>query len=139
MIVLTTFDTDEMALTALRHGAAGFLLKDSPPADLVDAVHRVGAGRPILSPSVTAQLIAAVAAPGDDGRRARAQAVLDRLTDREREVALAIGRGLSNADIARELYLGVATVKTHVGHLFTKLDVVNRVQIARTVHDADVG
>ncbi|MFH5821721.1 response regulator transcription factor [Georgenia sp. AZ-5] len=84
---------------------------------------------------MTAQLIAAVTR-GDDTPRRQAQAVLGRLTDREREVAEAIGRGLSNADIARELYLSVATVKTHVAHLFAKLDVTNRVQIAKYVHDA---
>ena len=139
VIVLTTFDSDEMVLTALRHGAAGFLLKDTPPAELVQAVRRVAAGQPILSPSVTAQLIAAVTRPGDDSRRRAAEQRLARLTDREREVALAIGRGLTNADIAGELYMGVATVKTHVGQLFTKLEVTNRVQIARCVHDARLG
>ncbi len=135
VIVLTTFDTDEMVLTALRHGAAGFLLKDTPPARLVEAVHRVAAGQPILSPSVTAQLIAAVTHE-DDTRKRAARARLDRLTEREREVALAVARGLSNAEIAAELYLGVATVKTHIGRLFTKLDASNRVQIALCVHDA---
>ncbi|MPV38932.1 response regulator [Georgenia subflava] len=136
VIVLTTFDADEMVLTALRHGAAGFLLKDTPPPDLVDAVRRVARGEPMLSPSVTAQLIAAVAQPQDDSRERSARERLDRLTEREREVAVAIARGLSNAEIARELYMGVATVKTHVGHLFAKLEVANRVQIARCVHDA---
>ncbi|MEE6295972.1 response regulator transcription factor [Georgenia wangjunii] len=136
VIVLTTFDTDEMVLTALRHGAAGFLLKDTPPVDLVDAVHRVARGEPMLSPSVTAQLIATVAQPRDDSRERAARARLARLTDREREVAVAVGRGLSNAEIARELYMGLATVKTHVGHLFAKLEVSNRVQIALCVHDA---
>jgi len=135
VIVLTTFDTDDMVLTALRHGAAGFLLKDTPPAELVAAVRRVARGEPMLSPSVTAQLIATVIrAP--DGRKQRAQAALGGLTDRETDVAVAIGRGLSNAEIAAELFLGVATVKTHIGHLFTKLDAANRVQIARCVHDA---
>ncbi|MFP7834880.1 response regulator [Marisediminicola sp. LYQ134] len=135
VIVLTTFDTDELVLTALRHGAVGFLLKDTPPAELVDAVRRVAAGESILSPSVTAQLIAAVTG-GSDARRTHAVALLERLTDRERDVAIAVGRGLSNAEIAAELYMGVATVKTHIGHLFTKLEASNRVQIARTVHDA---
>ncbi|WP_308221714.1 response regulator transcription factor [Georgenia sp. EYE_87] len=121
VIVLTTFDTDEMVLTALRHGAAGFLLKDTPPEDLVRAVRRAARGEPMLSPSVTAQLIAAVARPADDGRERSARDRLARLTDREREVAVAVGRGLSNAEIARDLYMGVATVKTHVGHLFAKL------------------
>ena len=135
VIVLTTFDADEMVLTALRSGAAGFLLKDTPPAALVEAVGRVALGEPTLSPSVTAQLIATVVSVPDDRRRV-ARERLGRLTERERAVALAIGRGLSNAEIAAELYLGVATVKTHIGHLFTKLEATNRVQIAREVHDA---
>ncbi|TFC71833.1 response regulator transcription factor [Cryobacterium sp. TMS1-20-1] len=135
VIVLTTFDTDDMVLTALRHGAAGFLLKDTPPAELVAAIRRVANGDPMLSPSVTAQLIARVIRAPDD-RQQRAQALLGRLTERETEVAIAIGRGLSNAEIAAELFMGVATVKTHVGHLFTKLDAANRVHIARCIHDA---
>ncbi|TFD51305.1 response regulator transcription factor [Cryobacterium sp. Hh11] len=135
VIVLTTFDTDDMVLTALRHGAAGFLLKDTPPAELVAAILRVANGDPMLSPSVTAQLIARVIRAPDD-RQQRAQALLGRLTERETEVAIAIGRGLSNAEIAAELFMGVATVKTHVGHLFTKLDAANRVHIARCIHDA---
>jgi len=134
VIVLTTFDTDDMVLTALRDGAAGFLLKDTPPADLVDAVRRAARGEPILSPSVAGQVIAAatrsrVADPD-------ARALVDTLTEREREVALAIARGLSNAEIAAELFMGVATVKTHIGRLFTKLHASNRVQIARRIRDA---
>ncbi|PXA67136.1 response regulator [Cryobacterium arcticum] len=135
VIVLTTFDTDELVLTALRHGAVGFLLKDTPPADIVDAVRRVAAGESTLSPSVTAQLIATVTS-GDGGRRRRASVLLGRLTEREREVAVSVGHGLSNAEIAAQLFMGVATVKTHVGHVFAKLEVTNRVQVARTVHDA---
>ena len=135
VIVLTTFDTDELVLTALRHGAVGFLLKDTPPADLVDAVRRVAAGESTLSPSVTAQLIATVTS-GTDGRRQRASSLLDRLTEREREVAVSVGHGLSNAEIAAQLFMGVATVKTHIGRVFTKLEATNRVQVARTVHDA---
>ncbi|PYG02167.1 two component transcriptional regulator, LuxR family [Georgenia satyanarayanai] len=136
VIVLTTFDTDEMVLTALRHGAAGFLLKDTPPAELVDAVVRVARGEPMLSPSVTAQVITAATRTPDDTREKQASERVSRLTDREREVAIAIGRGLSNAEIAAELYLGLATVKTHIGRLFTKLEASNRVQIALCVHDA---
>ncbi|WP_413449994.1 response regulator transcription factor [Georgenia phoenicis] len=136
VIVLTTFDTDEMVLTALRHGAAGFLLKDTPPARLVDAVVRVARGEPMLSPSVTAQVITAATRTPDDSREKHARERVARLTDREREVAVAIGRGLSNAEIAAELYLGLATVKTHIGRLFTKLEASNRVQIALCVHDA---
>ena len=136
IIVLTTFDTDDMVLTALSHGAAGFLLKDTPPADLVDAVRRVAAGQPILSPSVTAQLIAAVTRPRDESVQRAAEARLTRLTERELEVAKAVSEGLTNAEIASRLHLGVATVKTHVGELFSKLEVTNRVQVARCLHEA---
>ncbi len=136
IIVLTTFDADDMVVTALSYGAAGFLLKDTSPADLVDAVRRVAAGQPILSPSVTAQLIATVTRPRDEAVRRSARARLARLTDREREVAEAVSEGLTNAEIADRLHLGVATVKTHVGTLFSKLDVTNRVQIARCLHEA---
>jgi DNA-binding NarL/FixJ family response regulator len=143
VIVLTTFDTDDMVLRALRTGAAGFLLKDTPPARLVQAIRAVAAGEPMLSPSVTAQLIAAVtrtdATAGTydaDGRVAAARAALTMLTERERDVADGVARGLSNADIAAELHMGVPTVKTHVGRLFTKLGVENRVQVAILVHDA---
>ena len=136
IIVLTTFDTDDMVVTALSHGAAGFLLKDTSPADLVDAVRRVAAGQPILSPSVTAQLIATVTRPRDEAVQRSARARLARLTEREREVAEAVSEGLTNAEIADRLHLGVATVKTHVGALFSKLDVTNRVQIARCLHEA---
>jgi DNA-binding NarL/FixJ family response regulator len=136
IIVLTTFDTDDMVVTALSYGAAGFLLKDTSPADLVDAVRRVAAGQPILSPSVTAQLIATVTRPRDEAVQRSARARLARLTDREREVAEAVSEGLTNAEIAERLHLGVATVKTHVGALFSKLDVTNRVQIARCLHEA---
>lgn len=138
VIVLTTFDADEYVLRALRSGAAGFLLKDTPPDRLVDAVRLVASGSPMLSPSVTAQLIAAVATPPapEDPELARAREALGSLTEREREVAEAVARGLSNAEIAAELYMGVPTVKTHVGRLFDKLGVENRVQIAILVHDA---
>ena len=139
ILVLTTFDADALVLKALRAGAAGFLLKDTPPARLVEAVRAVAAGQPTLSPSVTAQLIAAVAQPelgASQSARAAAEGKLATLTDREVEVAQAIGRGLSNQEIAGELYMSVATVKAHVGRLFTKLDVDNRVQIAILVHDA---
>jgi DNA-binding NarL/FixJ family response regulator len=140
VIVLTTFDADDMVVRALRDGASGFLLKDTEPRRLVEAVRLVAAGEPILSPSVTATLIAHVASPpvGDDGqeRRAAAESRLTSLTGREREVALAIGRGLSNADISRELYLSVPTVKAHVSRVLDKLGADNRVQIAIVVHDA---
>ena len=140
ILVLTTFDTDELVLKALRAGAAGFLLKDPPPAQLVQAVRSVAAGQPSLSPSVTAQLIAALAHPETieaESSRVQAQARLADLTERELEVAQAVGRGHSNSEIAAELFMSVATVKAHVGRLFTKLGVDNRVQIAILVNDAD--
>ena len=141
VIVLTTFDADASVLRALRAGASGFLLKDTPPAAIVDAVRRVAAGDPMLSPTVTRQLIAHVAeADGGstdvDDRTLRATGLLDRLSDREREVALAVGQGLSNAQIAGELYMSVATVKAHVSRLLAKLEAANRVQVALVVHDA---
>jgi DNA-binding NarL/FixJ family response regulator len=136
IIVLTTFDTDDMVVTALSYGAAGFLLKDTSPADLVDAVRRVAVGQPILSPSVTAQLIATVTRPRDEAVQRSARARLARLTDRERAVAEAVEEGLTNTEIAERLHLGVATVKTHVGALFSKLEVTNRVQVARCLHEA---
>jgi DNA-binding NarL/FixJ family response regulator len=142
VIVLTTFDADEQVFRALRAGASGFLVKDTPPAAIVEAVRRVAAGEPMLSPTVTRQLIAHVAAvepvaPGD-ARTHGARARLDQLSEREREVALAVGRGLSNAQIGTELHLSVATVKAHVSRLLVKLDLANRVQIALLTHDADL-
>jgi DNA-binding NarL/FixJ family response regulator len=136
IIVLTTFDADDHVLRALRSGASGFLLKDTPPADIVQAIRLVAAGEAMLSPQVTRRLIAHVSEGGLSARRADAQEVMARLTDREREVAEAIGRGRSNAEIAEELFMSVATVKAHVTRLMAKLEVSNRVQIALLAHDA---
>jgi DNA-binding NarL/FixJ family response regulator len=136
VIVLTTFDADDYVLRALAAGASGFLLKDTAPEAIVDAVHKVAAGEPMLSPSVTTTLIQQVTTQRSPERSRAAQERLDRLTEREHDVALAVGRGLSNAEIAGELYLSVPTVKAHIGRLFTKLEVDNRVQIALCVHDA---
>jgi DNA-binding NarL/FixJ family response regulator len=122
-------------LRALRAGAAGFVLKDTPPAEIVDAVRRVAQGLPVLSPAVTRRLIARVAGSGQD-RCARARQLLDRLNQREREVADAVGQGRSNAEIGGVRYLSVPAVKTHVLSILTKLDLNNRVQIALLVHDA---
>lgn len=137
VVMLTTFDTDDLVLTALRDGATGFLLKNTAPVDLVAAVRAVADGRPILSPSVTAQLIAAVGQTPDRAVTSQARAALADLTERELEVARAVARGLSNADIAAELFLSVGTVKTHIGHLFDKLGLDNRVQVALLVRDAE--
>jgi DNA-binding NarL/FixJ family response regulator len=141
VVMLTTFKDDEQVLGALRAGAAGFLLKHTPPAEIVAAVRRVKAGEPVLSPAVTEQLIARVTQDGDGTgpqrpETAEARIRLDRLGDREREVAVAVGRGRTNAEIAAELYMSVATVKAHVSHILTKLEHTNRVQIALTVHYA---
>jgi DNA-binding NarL/FixJ family response regulator len=138
IIILTTFDADEYVLRALRAGASGFLLKDTPPADLIRAIQLVAAGDAMLSPGVTRRLLTHVTDPGGSDRRARATDLLSRLSEREREVAIALGRGKSNAEIGSELYLSVATVKAHVSRLLTKLDLTNRVQIALLAHDADL-
>ena len=137
VLVLTTFDADELVLRALQAGAAGFLLKDTPPAEIVRAIELVHAGDSMLSPAVTRRLIAMVAGDSDAGARTeRARARLATLSPRERDVALAVGRGETNAEIATALHLSVATVKAHVSRLFDKLEVDNRVQIALLVQTA---
>ncbi|WP_232344880.1 response regulator [Actinoplanes awajinensis] len=135
VLVLTTFDADEYVLRALRAGAAGFLLKDTAPARIRDAVLRVAAGEATLSPSVTRQLITHVTtAPAPD--RGHSERRLDQLSTRELDVALAVAQGRTNAEIATQLFMSVATVKAHVSRVLTKLDLNNRVQIALLVHDA---
>jgi DNA-binding NarL/FixJ family response regulator len=136
VIVLTTFDADEHVLGALAAGADGFLLKDTPPPQILAAIRAVADGEPMLSPSVTRTLIERIRDDSGDDRAAVAQLRLGVLTDREHEVALVVGRGLTNAEIARQLNLSVPTVKAHVSRLFDKLQVTNRVQIAICVHDA---
>jgi DNA-binding NarL/FixJ family response regulator len=134
VIVLTTFDTDENVLFALRAGASGYLLKDTPPAEIVDAVLRVSAGDPILSPRITRRLMDR--AVTESGAFQQARASLASLSPRERDVVLAVAQGRTNAEIAAELYMTVATVKAHVSHILTKLGLGNRTQIALLVHDA---
>ncbi|MFD3513691.1 response regulator [Streptomyces sp. NPDC058657] len=137
IVVLTTFHADEQVLRALRAGAAGFVLKDTPPAEIVTAVRRVAEGSPVLSPAVTRQLMTHVAGTGGaEDRQGRARRRMGQLAEREREVAVAVGRGCSNAEIAAELYMSVPTVKTHVSRILAKLDLNNRVQIALLAHDA---
>jgi DNA-binding NarL/FixJ family response regulator len=138
VVVLTTFDTDDHLLQALRNGAAGFLVKDTPPADIVRAIELVAAGESMLSPTVTRKLIDRLAAgDGGDGARCEdARARLCGLTDRDREIALAVAEGKANAAIATELHLSVATVKSHVSAILSKLGLDNRVQIALLVQDA---
>ncbi|MGH3350869.1 MAG: response regulator [Nocardioides sp.] len=136
VIVLTTFGADEYVVDALAAGADGFLLKDTPPPEIVAAIRTVAEGEPILSPKATRTLITRLRAEPTGDRAAAAGRRLEALTEREHEVALAVGRGLSNAEIAKELYLSIPTVKAHVSRLFDKLGATNRVQIAITVHDA---
>jgi len=126
VLVMTTFDLDEYALSALRNGASGFLLKDTPSAHLVDALRSVASGDAVVSPSVTRRLLDRFL--GAAGGQLRDASVLDVLTEREREVLLLIAQGLSNTEIARKLFLSEATVKTHVGRVLAKLDLRDRVQ-----------
>ncbi|MGI8333799.1 response regulator [Actinomadura scrupuli] len=137
IIVLTTFDTDDHILRALRAGASGFLLKHTPPPEIVRAIRQVAAGEPMLSPAVTRRMMSYFAASGTDPRRARARDALGRLSAGERDVARLIGQGKANGEIARELSVSVATVKAYVSRVLTKLELNNRVQIALLVHDAD--
>jgi DNA-binding NarL/FixJ family response regulator len=135
IIVLTTFELDEYVHTALANGAVGFLLKDTPPRDLLQAVRTVSEGNAMLSPTVTRRLIAEFATrPGAQALRARKQ--LEALTEREREVVVAVAQGLSNAEIGKRLFMSEATVKAHVSRVLAKLGMSNRVQAAILAHDA---
>jgi DNA-binding NarL/FixJ family response regulator len=136
VIVLTTFDVDDHVLAALRDGAAGFLVKDTPPTEILRAIRLVAGGDAVLSPTVTRKLVDHMAADGGAAISAQAVQRLGELTEREREVAVAVGHGSSNAEVAAELFMSVATVKAHVSRLLMKLDLDNRVQIALLVHDA---
>ncbi|GAA1346253.1 response regulator transcription factor [Catellatospora bangladeshensis] len=126
VLVMTTFDMDEYALSALRNGASGFLLKDTPPGDLVSALRAVASGDAVVSPSVTKRLLSRFL--GESGGELRDASVLEALTEREREVLVLIAKGLSNTEIARKLFLSEATVKTHVGRILAKLELRDRVQ-----------
>jgi DNA-binding NarL/FixJ family response regulator len=136
VIILTTFDLDEYAYAALRAGASGFLLKDAPPGDLISAIRAVASGDAVVAPSTTRRLLSSLAhqlprsnSRDDDHPR------LQLLTPREREVMIAVSRGLSNAEIAEALVLSEATVKTHVGRILAKLDLRDRVQIVVFAYD----
>jgi DNA-binding NarL/FixJ family response regulator len=135
VIVLTTFELDEYVHTALENGAVGFLLKDTPPRDLAQAVRTVSDGNAMLAPTVTRRLIAQFTAGRGSGAVA-ARRRLEALTDREREVVVAVAKGLSNAEIGRQLYMSEATVKAHVSRVLAKLGMSNRVQAAILAHDA---
>ena len=136
VVVLTTFDADEYVVRALAVGADGFLLKDTPPAEIIAAIGRVLGGEPALSPSVTAALIKQVVDGRSNGADEQARAAISSLTDRERDVAMCLARGESNAGIAAELFMSVATVKAHISRIFHKLDATNRVQVAIAMRDA---
>jgi DNA-binding NarL/FixJ family response regulator len=132
VLILTTFDLDEYAFSALRAGASGFLLKDVPPAELVSAIRTVARGDAVVSPRITRRLLDEYAVQLPDltagaGDTAEHPAMAQ-LTDREREVLLAVADGLSNAEIAERLYVSEATVKSHVGRLLAKLGLRDRVQ-----------
>jgi DNA-binding NarL/FixJ family response regulator len=131
VVVLTTFDDDDLVVEALRSGASGFLLKDTRPAQLLEAIEVVAGGDALLHPRVTKRLIERLAAlpepksANDDG-----------LTDRERDVLLAVAQGLSNHEIAAQLHLGYGTVKTHVSHMLTKLDCRDRAQLVMYAYES---
>ncbi|QXC63551.1 response regulator transcription factor [Aquihabitans sp. G128] len=128
VLVVTTFDLDEHVYDALRHGASGFLLKDTPPEDLVRAIRVVAAGDALLGPSATRVLVEAFTAGPGSPTTAEPPPALDTLTDREREVLLLVAGGRTNTEIAADLVVSETTVKTHVGRIFAKLQLRDRVQ-----------
>ncbi|MEW9530157.1 response regulator [Microbispora sp. NPDC049125] len=134
VIVLTMFDLDEYVYAALRAGVSGFLLKDTPPPDLLAAVRVVAAGEALLAPTVTRRLIEAFAGVPDPLKPPGAG--LEKVTGREREVLALIARGLSNGEIAARLHISLPTVKTHVGHLLGKLDVRDRAQLVMVAYES---
>jgi DNA-binding NarL/FixJ family response regulator len=138
VLVLTTFDLDEYAFGALRAGASGFLLKDVRPGDLVAAIRTVAAGDSVISPRVTRRLLEEYAQvlPLSASQRAQRYPQLDTLTEREREVLIAVARGLSNTEIAATLYVSEATVKSHVGRILAKLALRDRVQVVVLAYEA---
>ncbi|MFC6879184.1 MULTISPECIES: response regulator transcription factor [Actinomadura] len=136
VIMLTAFDADENVLAALRAGAGGFVTKHTPPQQIVEAIRRASAGEPVLSPDALSGLIRQVAAPVRHDERRRARDLLDRLTGQERAVAAGVAQGRTNAQIAADLYISVASVKLHISRALAKLGVENRTLLALLVHDA---
>jgi DNA-binding NarL/FixJ family response regulator len=132
VLILTTFDLDEYAFAALRYGASGFMLKDVPPAELAHAIRTVAAGDAVVAPSLTRRLLDAYAdrLPDLRGPAEELPGALALLTERERQILTEVAGGLSNAEIARKLYLAEATVKTHLGRVLAKLGLRDRVQAA---------
>jgi DNA-binding NarL/FixJ family response regulator len=140
ILMLTTFNLDEYVFAALRAGASGFLLKDVPPGDLLTGIRAVAAGDAVVAPSVTRRLIAAFAGhlPDPSTGRSPIDERLHQLTEREREVVLEVARGRSNSEIAQQLHLSQATVKTHVGRILTKLALRDRVQVVVFAYEAGI-
>lgn len=138
VIMLTTFDADDMVLRALSAGAHGFLLKDTPPQQMIAAIEQVASGRKALSPSVVEQVIGVATTHSSDPRRDEARAALDTLARRELEVAKLIADGMTNQEIAKQQFLSVASVKATVTRILEKLGLTNRVQVAIKVHDAQL-
>jgi len=134
ILMLTTFDIDEYVYDALQAGASGFLLKDALPEELVHAVRVVASGDALLAPSVTRRMIAQFAA--QKPRAPRSAVVLSDLTDREREVLVLLGKGMSNAEIGSELFISEQTVKTHVGKVLAKIGARDRVQAVIFAYDS---
>ena len=134
VLVLTTFGIDEYVFAALRAGASGFLLKDTPPGDLLAAIRVVAAGDALLAPAITRRLIAEFTRRPEPKQRPKA--ALDQTTEREREVLTLIGLGLSNAEIASHLHVSPSTAKTHIGHLLMKLGARDRAQLVIAAYDS---
>ncbi|MET8757442.1 response regulator transcription factor [Lentzea sp. NPDC004782] len=134
VVMLTTFGEDSYVAQALKVGAIGFLLKDTPPQDLIDAVRRAASGEPILAPQITRRLIERHLTAPDDGSEARRK--IGKLTDAERTVLKLVGEGLSNTEIGERLYMATGTVKAHISRILPKLECANRVQAAIVAHDA---
>ncbi|MBV2363745.1 response regulator [Streptomonospora nanhaiensis] len=135
VVLLTTFDLDEYVHRALRAGAVGFLLKDTPPRDLISAVRTIAEGNAMLAPSITKRMLERFAAAGSGAGAAAAQR-LSVLSERERDVLVAVAKGMSNAEAGRSLGMREATVKAHVSSILAKLGLSNRVQAAILAHDA---
>lgn len=139
VLVLTTFDADEHVIAALNAGAAGYLLKDTPPRDIIQAVRETAEGRTVLS-TRHARVLLDEYAKDDAGQRARRAAqALSVLTDREREVVSGVAAGLTNPEIGAELHCSPATVKAHLASIFTRLEITNRIELAILGHDAGLG
>jgi len=134
VVMLTTFGEDSYVAQALKVGAIGFLLKDTPPQDLINAVRKAAGGEPILAPQITRRLIERHLTAPDDGSEARRK--IGELTDAERTVLKLVGEGLSNTEIGERLYLATGTVKAHISRILPKLGCANRVQAAIVAHDA---